>query len=118
MYRDVFPTSKMHAEIQMKSGHLFWAKYRQTNEPIDLQDIFNEYWTSNQNDFIVPSRSRPNKLVFSYLIQKCRGCGYWKAPLVSGVPIFGTHYRASPRNYPSQRTNHIPVGGFSTLVTA
>ena len=79
----------------MKSGHSFWAKYRQTNEPIDLQDIFNEYWTSNKRDFIVPSQSRSNKLVLSYLIEKCRGRYRWKAQLVSGIPIFRTHYRTS-----------------------
>ena len=65
MCRDVTPASKMHAEVQLKSGHLFWAKYRQTNEPIDLQAIFNEYWTSNKREFIVPSQSRSNQLVVS-----------------------------------------------------
>ena len=56
MCRDVSPTSKMRAEIRMRSGHLFWANYRQTSEVIDLKGLFNDYWSSNKHEFIVPSQ--------------------------------------------------------------
>jgi len=41
----------------MKSGHSFWAKYRQMGEVIDLQGIFDDYWSSNKHEFMVPSQS-------------------------------------------------------------
>jgi len=44
----------MRVEIQMRRGHLFWAKIRQTNEAIDLQALFDDYWGSNKHDFTVP----------------------------------------------------------------
>ena len=34
----------------MKRGHLFWAKNRQTNQVIDLQGLFNEYWNSDKHE--------------------------------------------------------------------
>jgi hypothetical protein len=47
----------MRAEIQMKSGHLFWAKNRLASEAIDPQALFNEYWSTNERVFTVPSQS-------------------------------------------------------------
>jgi hypothetical protein len=47
----------MRIEIQMKSGHLFWAKNQQMSEAIDLQGVFNEYWESTEREFTVPSQS-------------------------------------------------------------
>ena len=55
--RDVYPTSEMRAQVQMKSGYSFWAKYRQTGEAIDLQGLFSDYWGSNKHEFTVPSQS-------------------------------------------------------------
>jgi len=55
--RGVSPTSKMRAEIQMRSGHLFWAKNRQANDDIKLQALFNDYWTSTEHEFTVPRQS-------------------------------------------------------------
>jgi hypothetical protein len=57
MRRGVSPISKLRAEIQIKSGHLIWTKNREGNEVIDLQELFNEYWTSNKREFTVPSQS-------------------------------------------------------------
>jgi hypothetical protein len=51
MCRGVSPTSDMRTEIQMRSGHLFWAKNRQGSEVIDLQELFNDYWSSNEREF-------------------------------------------------------------------
>jgi len=47
----------MRAEIQMRSSHLFWVKYRLASEMIDLQELFNDYWSSNKQDFTLPSQS-------------------------------------------------------------
>jgi hypothetical protein len=55
--RDVSPTSEIRAEIQMRSGHLLWAKYRQSSEVIDIQALFNDYWGSKKHEFTVPSQS-------------------------------------------------------------
>ena len=41
----------------MKHGHLFWAKRRDADEVIGLQELFNDYWSSNNRDFNVLSQS-------------------------------------------------------------
>ena len=57
MCRGVYPTSEMRAEIQMKSGHIFWAKHRLAGGVIDLQALFNDYWSTSKHVFTVPSQS-------------------------------------------------------------
>ena len=47
----------MRVEIQMRSGHLVWAKNQQKSEVIDLQALTNDYWTSSQREFTVLSQS-------------------------------------------------------------
>jgi len=56
MCRDISPTSEIRAEIQMKSGHLFWTKYREKSDVIDLQAVFSDYWTSIKREFTVESQ--------------------------------------------------------------
>ena len=56
VYRELSPTSEIRAEIQLRAGHLFWAKHQQTSATIDLGTIFNEYWSSTKHEFIVPSQ--------------------------------------------------------------
>ena len=41
----------------MKSGHSFWAKYREASEDINLDGLFNEYWSSNDHEFTVLGQS-------------------------------------------------------------
>src|SRR5258708_38735113 len=53
--RDVSPTSEIRAEIRMTSGHGPWAKIGQAGGVIDLQDVFNRYWSTNEREFTVPS---------------------------------------------------------------
>jgi hypothetical protein len=55
--RGVSPTSKMRAEVRMKSGHSFWAKDREANEVFDLHGLFNDYRSSNNHEFAVLSQS-------------------------------------------------------------
>ena len=55
--RDVSPISQIRVEVRQKSGHLFWAKYREASEVIGLQELFNDYWSSNDYEFTVLSQS-------------------------------------------------------------
>ena len=57
--RDVSSLSEMHVEIEMRSGHAFWAKNRQNADVIDIQGLLEEYWDSNEQDFLIPSQLRP-----------------------------------------------------------
>ena len=57
VYRDVSPTSHIRVEVQMKSGHSVWAKYREASEDIDLDGLFSEYWSSNKHEFTILSQS-------------------------------------------------------------
>ena len=57
VYRDVSPTSRIRAEVRMKSGHSIWAKYREANELIDLDGLFSDYWNSIIHEFTVLSQS-------------------------------------------------------------
>ena len=41
----------------MKSGHSFWAKYREGSEVIELDGLFREYWSSDNHEFTVLSQS-------------------------------------------------------------
>ena len=55
-YRGISPTSQVRIEIQMKSGHLPWAKKRNVKE-IGIEKLFHEYWTSKVDELTVPGRS-------------------------------------------------------------
>ena len=41
----------------MKSSHSFWAKDREAKGAIDLDKPFNDYWSSNEHDFIALGQS-------------------------------------------------------------
>jgi len=69
--------SNLCAEVLMKSGHSFWAKYREGSEIIDLHGLFNDYWNSDDHEFTIQSQSQPTSQD-SYLIEKDRGCCHWK----------------------------------------
>ena len=56
MGRGLSPTSEMRAEIYM-SGKFLWGKNRRASDVIDLQSLFNDYWSSNGREFTVPSQS-------------------------------------------------------------
>jgi len=48
--RDICPTSQIRAEIRMKK---FWARHREARPVIDLDGLFNDYWSSSNNEFTV-----------------------------------------------------------------
>ena len=45
--------SNLRLEVQMKSGHLPWAKKVQNVKEIGLEKLFNEYWTSKEREIMV-----------------------------------------------------------------
>ena len=49
--------SKLRVEIQIKSGHLHWAKKIQNMKDIDIQKPFNEYWSSGEHELTVLGQS-------------------------------------------------------------
>jgi len=55
--RHLFPTSNIHAVVRMKRGHSFLATYTDTPTDIDLQGLFNDYWSSNNHEFTILSQS-------------------------------------------------------------
>ena len=76
VYRDVSPTSQIRAEVRMK-GNSVWAKYRETGGAIGLDELFSEYWSSNNREFTVLSQSLL-PTVRTNLIEKDRGCCHRK----------------------------------------
>ena len=56
LYRDISPTSHVGVGIQIKKGHLPWAKKNQNIKEIDIKKLFNEYWTSQEHELTVPGR--------------------------------------------------------------
>jgi len=49
--------STMHVEVQIKSGHLAWTKTERASIEIDLQELFNDYWTSRAHELLVRGQS-------------------------------------------------------------
>jgi hypothetical protein len=41
----------------MRSGKLFWAKTLLASEVINLQAIFDDYWSSSKHEFTIQSQS-------------------------------------------------------------
>ena len=54
--RDLSPTSQIRAEVQMKRSHSLWATYQEASEAVDLDGLFNDYWSSDNHEFIVLSQ--------------------------------------------------------------
>jgi len=57
VYRDISPISHVRVEIQIKSGHLSWAKKVQNIKEIDMKKPFDEYWTSKKHEITAPGLS-------------------------------------------------------------
>ena len=57
----------------MKSGHSFWTKYREASEVIGLHGLFSDYWSSNNHEFTVLSRSIITQSVRTKLSDLDRG---------------------------------------------
>ena len=48
----------MRLVTETKRGHGPWARKEQISKVIDLQKLFNEYWTSNAHEITVSGQSR------------------------------------------------------------
>ena len=116
MCRGFSPTSEIRTDMQMKSGHLIWSKYRQASEGIDLQGIFDHYWGSNEREFIIPSQYSWSTPVQSYLNEKCRGRSRWKASLHFRITILCMCYCMFRRSCSSIPSNNLCIVGTSTLI--
>ena len=57
VYRGVSPTSLIRVEFRKRSGHAYWAHYREASEVIDLNVLFSNYWNSDDQEFTVTSQS-------------------------------------------------------------
>ena len=44
-------------DVQIKSGHLPWAKKVQTTKQISIENLFNNYWASEAHELTVPGLS-------------------------------------------------------------
>ena len=71
VYSDISPTSRVRVEIQIKRGHLPWAKKDQNIKDIDINKSLHEYWTSKEHQITISGRSSPQP-VRSKLIEKRR----------------------------------------------
>ena len=49
----------MRVEINMRTGHSFWAKNRQNSDVINIQELLKDYWGSKERVLTVLSQSRP-----------------------------------------------------------
>ena len=58
----------MRVELQVKSGHLKWAKKEQGSEEIDLQELFDEYWTSKAHE--LPVRGQSESPISSLIVDR------------------------------------------------
>ena len=56
VYREVSPTTQIRAVVRMKIGHSVWARHRETDEVIDLDGLFSDYWSSDNREFTVLSQ--------------------------------------------------------------
>ena len=55
--RGLSTTSEIRVVIQMRSGKFFSVKNRHVSRVIDLQELFFDYWGSNEHEFTVPRQS-------------------------------------------------------------
>src|SRR5258706_3003732 len=56
-YMKVVVGSNLRAEVRMKSGHSFWAKYQEVGKVINLDGLSSDYWSSSNREFTILSQS-------------------------------------------------------------
>ena len=98
--REVAPTSHVRLEVQIKTGHLAWVKRELISKEIDLQYLFNDYWTTTADEITLQGPSWSTLSPCIYLIENRRGRDRWKVSLRGGTTILCKHYRLSLCNSP------------------
>jgi hypothetical protein len=59
MCRSITPTSEMRVDTRMRKAYLPLAKWKEIGNEIDIESLFDDYWTTNDHKFIVSSQSWP-----------------------------------------------------------
>jgi hypothetical protein len=115
VYRNISLTSEVRVEMRMRSGHLPWARKDQTTKEIDLQKLFNDYWTSKEHKFIVPglSWSPASPLISDREAQKPLPWGSIVA-LSSCTSLRVLPFVSLPP--PIASANNTPIGRISVLI--
>ena len=113
--RGVSPTSQIRAELQMKSGHSFWAKHREASDTFDLHGLFDDYWSSDDHQFTVLGQSlSPMSLRMSDREAQTL------LSLESIVALYNYNspqmLRFVPLPLPSPSAKNVRIGGSSTRV--
>lgn len=92
----------------MRTGHFFWAKNREGSGEIELQELFDGYWCSNEREFMV-TRTYCSRLwsVHRSLIKEPRGHRRWEASLPSRISILRKRHSLSLTHLPSRPTNIV-----------
>ena len=62
----------------MRSSHLPWLKKEPTTNEIDLENLFNIYWTSKAQQITVPGQSW-SPIIPLILMEQCSGRRHWEA---------------------------------------
>ena len=106
----------MRVVTEMKRGHGPWAKKVQTTEVIDLEKLFNDYWSSNAHKITVSGQFRcPSNLPAANREAQ--------RPLSSERITDHLNYSSLPKlpfvclQPHSQLAHNIRIGGIITLVT-
>ena len=72
----------------MKStSHLPWAKKEQATKEIDLESLFNMYWTSKARELTVTGSSYSPTTPLIHLMEKRRGGCHWEPQFLSRFTI-------------------------------
>src|SRR5258706_5703698 len=58
----------MRVGVQVKSGPLQWGKKEQGSKEMDLQDLFDEYWTSKAHE--LPVRGQSESPISSFIADR------------------------------------------------
>jgi hypothetical protein len=119
MCRAISPTSDIRAEIQMRSGHLWWAGNGQGSEVIDLQRTFRltigaPTSTVHGIESVIITHQSARISTVKRSGHYCR----WKespSSLDFGVTILRKYHCSSLCNLPSQPANNLRIDGTTAL---
>ena len=106
----------MRLVTEAKRGHGPWARKEQTGKLIDLEKLFNHYWTSSAHEITVSGQLRsPSNLPVAnreaqrpLLLEPI--LAHLKYSSLPSLPFVSLHPQSSP-------ADNIRIGGITTLVT-
>ena len=91
-----------------------WAKKDQTTKQIDIQKLFNTYWTSKEHELVVSGQSgpHPGSLLMSDRAAEVVVIGKHTCTLEFQ---FSANPTVRPLHCPSRPANNVRVGGVLAL---